>query len=151
MQNDSNKNKRLYYISPENLEQLRKRAPRTGNNGGGGLNVNIPVNRSLERHFAFCDAGLARVFAALPDEQDRAFIRHVLSSTFTDDLTVAENPLMYIQEIEEAAAEYSVVSDDNDELPICPFTGALIPALRRFGPLEAMAIVDWIEQEKRKK
>lgn len=142
MSKTSNQNKRLYYITPENLAELRKRAPITGGNGGGSPNVNLPLNSGLYRHYGMCAAGLALVMSALPDEQDRAFIRHVLSSTFTDDLLVSENPIAYLQEIEEAAAEY---------VDSGMFTGALIPALRRFGPLEAMAIVDWIEQEKLRK
>lgn len=128
--------KRLVYIAPENRAELEKRAPRVA----GGRNSTVSLNSIIARYVAFCDAGLRRVWSALPDERDRAFIRHVLMGIATDDLTLTENPTAYLRDIEEAAAECETGEE--------PFTSALMPTLQRFGPLEALALVDWIEQEK---
>lgn len=140
MPNPSNKNKRLYYISPENRKSLEARAPIVS----GGIKVDLPLNSVIQRYAAFASAGLRRVLSALPDEQDQRFIRFALSALPIDDLTVCEDPCSYLTHIAEVASEYE---DDEEK----PFTSALLPTLRRFGPLEALGLVDWIEQERVKK
>ncbi len=145
MPNKTNPANRLYAILPENLAALKKRATPSGNQGGGHPNVNLPLNSIICRWDRVCANALSRVWSSLPDERDRAFIRHVLMGIPTqgDDVTVADMPLSYLEAIAESAAEY----EPGEE----PFTAALLPALKRFGPLEAVALVDWIEQEKIKK
>lgn len=141
--NDTNSAKRLYYISPENLEHLRKRAPRTGHQGGGLPNVNIALNSVIQRYDALMSYAQRRVLSALSEPEDRQFVRGVLLGVATDDLTASEDPLAYIRDIEEAMQEY----EPGQEF----FTPNLRIALQSFGPLEAMALVDWIEQEKAKR
>jgi hypothetical protein len=136
---DANAHKRLYYISPANRDALLKRShPKSG-----GKDINPALNSWLQRYAGMCENAMRRVWSALPEQQDRDFIRFVLMGTATDDLTVAESPISYLQGIEEAMAEY----EPGEE----PFTPTLRIALRGFGPLEAIALVDWVEQEKAKK
>lgn len=136
----TNSQKRLYYISPENLERLKKRAPRTGHQGGGSPNVNLPLNACIQRYDALMAYAARRVWSAISEERDRAFVRFALSSIAFDDLTLSEDPTAYLRDIEEAMMEY----EEGEE----PFTPNLKSALRGFGALEAMAIVDWMEQER---
>jgi hypothetical protein len=132
--------KRLHYITPENRAEIVRRAPRnTGHQGGGHPSVDFALNGALVRYFGLMASAMREVWGAIPDERDRAFIRSALWGVVQmgDDVTPSQMPLRVLYEIAEAA----------EETPDA-VTPALLPALRRLGPLHGAALWDWMLTEK---
>lgn len=141
MPSKNHSDKRLIALMPESRQAIEKRSPKVS----GGLAINLTINSMITRYNILLTSTIQRMSGALPEQRDWQFIKSALSSTSFDDVNVGEMPIIYLQEVLEVAQDYENDKDDGH-----PFSPALIPVLRRWGYLEAVALVDWIEQERLK-
>jgi hypothetical protein len=121
-------------LMPEVREQLGKRAPRIS----GGASLSLALGSIVMRYTGLLESTLTRMQCELPDPQDWAFLRFTLSSVVIDDLTVSQMPLTYLSDVREAMEDYEGQG---------PWTASLPVVMQRWGALEAVALVDWVERQ----